>query len=225
MQMQGNGQVKLLVVECNSDMTMRATAKWDGELATASLPALLGDGRFVITIDPKQGGQTYQGIVSLDGDTVAEVLQNYMSRSEQLATRLWLASNLEHTAGMLLQRLPGDDHGDEDAWNRAQQLGATITSQELLGLPAVEIIRRLYHEEDIRVFESHPISFRCSCSRERVADMLRMLGYAEVQSILLERNGIEVGCEFCNRLYVFDRVDAEQLFAAEVITPAGPELH
>jgi len=225
MQMQGSGAVKLLVVECNSDMTMRATAKWEGELAAAPLPDLLGEGRFVITIDPKEGGQTYQGIVSLDGDTVAEVLQNYMTQSEQLDTRLWLAGDGERAAGMLLQRLPGDDHGDEDAWNRAILLGATITQEELLHLPAVEIIRRLYHEEDIRVFESHPISFRCSCSRERVADMLRMLGYAEVQSILAERNGVEVGCEFCNRQYAFDRVDAEQLFAAEVITPAGPALH
>lgn len=225
MQMQGTGPVKLLVVECNSDMTLRATASWEGELVSPRLSDLLGGGRFAITIDPQQGGQSYQGIVDLEGDSVAEVLQNYMTRSEQLDTRLWLAADAGHAAGMLLQRLPGNAHEDDEAWNRAQILGGTVTRGELLALPAVEMVRRLYHEEDVRLFESSPVSFRCSCSRERVTGMLRMLGYDEVKSVVLEQGSVEVDCEFCNRHFGFDAVDVEQIFAAEVMTPAPPARH
>src|SRR5665647_1294850 len=118
---------------------------------------MVGDGRFVITLDPRDGGQTYQGIVALDGDSVAEVLQNYMQRSEQLATRLWLAADEQGAAGMLLQKMPGDgghavgkhDDGqdedrDADMWQRVTMLTDTLQRGELLGLPAVELIRRLY---------------------------------------------------------------------------------
>ncbi len=226
MQMQGSGPVKLLVVECAADMTMRATAKWSGEPSPGPLSRMLGSGRFAITIDPQEAGkQAYQGIVSLEGDTVAQVLENYMARSEQLDTRLWLAADAAHSGGMLLQKLPGGTTEDPDAWDRAIHLGGTISREELLGLPAAEIVHRLYHEEDIRLFEASPVSFRCSCSSERVANMLRLLGYEEVRSILEERGAIEVNCEFCNRHYRFDPVDAEQLFAAAVPLPPGKTLH
>ena len=226
MQMQGSGPIKLLVVECTSDMTMRAIAKWSGELHGADMQTLLGDGRFVMSIDrSSEGQQSYQGIVSLEGSSVAEVLQNYMLRSEQLDTYLWLAADESCASGMLLQKLPGKTSEDADAWNRAVQLGSTITHAELLALPAVEIIHRLYHEEDIRMFEVSPVSFRCSCSRERVSDMLRMLGLAEVHSIIDERGSVEVDCEFCNRHYHFDSVDAEQLFAADVVAQMNLTRH
>jgi molecular chaperone Hsp33 len=225
MQVQGSGPVKLIVVECTSDQTMRATAKWDGELPAGNFRELVGDGRFVITIAPEDAKQTYQGIVALEGDTVAEVLEHYMTASEQLETRLWLASDARQAAGMLLQRVPGPAGTDPDAWNRAVKLTETVTSQELLKLPAREIIRRLYHAEDIRVFEARLVSFRCSCSRERVVNMLRLLGHQEVQSILDERGTVEVNCEFCNRRYDFDPVDAEQVFAADVVTRVGSTRH
>ena len=226
MQMQGSGPIKLLVVECTSDMTMRAIAKWSGELHGPNMQTLLGDGRFVMSIDRSpEGQQSYQGIVSLEGSSVAEVLQNYMLRSEQLETYLWLAADESRASGMLLQKLPGKTSEDADAWNRAVQLGSTITQAELLALPAIEIIHRLYHEEDIRMFEVSPVSFRCSCSRERVSDMLRMLGLAEVRSILDERGSVEVDCEFCNRHYHFDSVDAEQLFAADVVAQMNLTRH
>jgi len=142
-----------------------------------------------------------------------------------LETRLWLAADTQQAAGMLLQRVPGKADPDPDAWNRAVKLGETLTSEELLTQPAREVIRRLYHAEDIRVFEAHVVSFRCSCSRERVINMLRMLGRQEIQSILRERGVVEVNCEFCNRRYAFDPVDAEQVFAAEVVTGAGSTRH
>jgi len=225
MQMQGDGPVQLLVVEATSEHTLRATAKWEGELAQGNVTELLGAGRFVISIVPSGGKQTYQGIVAIEGDSIAQVLEHYMAKSEQLETRLWLASDSQQAAGMLLQKLPAAPTQDEDAWNRAKQLGETIRREELLSLPAREIIRRLYHEEDVRVFESRPVAFRCSCSRERVTSMLRLLGHDEVKSIIAERNTVEVDCEFCGRHYTFDAVDAEQVFAADVITRAQPTKH
>lgn len=226
MQIQGGGPVKLLVVECGSDLTMRAMAHWQGDLAEGeALPELVGEGRFVITIDPKRGRQTYQGIVDLEGGSVAEVLENYMRRSEQLDTRLWLASDEGGAAGMLLQKLPDGQDADADAWNRAVHLGSTVKPRELLDLPAREIVHRLFHEEDIRLFDSVPVHFGCTCSRERVAGALRMLGYAEVKAILKETGTIEADCEFCNRRYVLDAVDAEQIFASDITASAGHTKH
>ena len=225
LQAQGRGPVTLLFVECTSAGTMRALAQWDGEVAPAPLAQLLGDGRLAITIDPANGGERYQGIVSLEGGTVAQALEDYFARSEQLATRLWLAAGGAQAAGMLLQRLPQDEERDADDWNRAVHLGSSITRNELLGLPAREIIRRLYHEEDIRLFSRRPVSFRCSCTRERVEAVLRMLGHAEIRDILHERGSVEVDCEFCGSHYAFDPVDAEQVFASIHTAPAAPTRH
>jgi molecular chaperone Hsp33 len=225
MQMQGEGPVRLLVVEVTSEHTLRATAKWEGDIESGGIRTLLGNGKFVITIAPESGKQAYQGVVSLDGDTVSEVLEHYMAQSEQLDTRLWLASDESMAGGMLLQRLPEHPEYDEDAWNRATTIGETITKKELLTLPARDIIHRLYHEEDIRLFEERPTAFRCSCTRERVTAMLRLLGREEVQSILAERGHVEVGCEFCGRQYQFDPVDAEQVFASDIQMPAGLTKH
>jgi molecular chaperone Hsp33 len=225
MQVQGSGPVKLLVVECTSDQTMRATAKWDEPLEGTDFRDLVGSGRFVMTIAPEDARQTYQGVVTLEGTDVSGALEHYMATSEQLDTRLWLAADGEHAAGMMLQRLPGSNEADPDTWNRAIQLTHTVTSHELLKLPAREIIHRLYHEEDIRLFEPRVMSFRCSCSRERVVNMLRLLGREEVMSILHEREAVEVNCEFCNRHYRFDAVDAEQIFVAEVVTRPRSTRH
>ena len=131
---------------------------------------------------------------------------------------------------MLLQKVPGPegrdpDGGDPDAWNRAVTLGGTVTGRELLTLPARQVIRRLFHQEDVRVFEARILSFRCSCSRERVVNMLRLLGHAEVRSIVAERGAVDVNCEFCNKHYALDAVDAEQIFAAEVVTPVATTRH
>jgi molecular chaperone Hsp33 len=225
MQMQGRGPVKLVVVEVTSEGTLRATATWDGELPKAPFAELLGGGRFVITVAPTDGTQSYQGVVAMDGESVAAVLEHYMQASEQVQTRLWLACDERQAAGMLLQKLPEDEGSDTDMWNRATQLAATVTTEELLKLPAREVIRRLFHEEDVRVFESTPLAFRCSCSRERVTAMLRMLGRDEVQSVVEELGKVEVTCEFCRKRYTLDPVDAEQVFAAQVQTQAGATRH
>jgi molecular chaperone Hsp33 len=225
MQVQGSGPVSLLVVECTSDRTMRAIAQWDGEVPDAPLSELVGDGRLAVTIDPLKGRELYQAIVELEGLSVAEAFENYFARSEQLATRLWLASDTRQAAGMLLQRLPDSPLSDDEAWIRAVHLGSTITRKELLALPVAEIIHRLYHEEDIRLFSRMPVSFRCSCSRRRVETVLRMLGRDEVHSILAEQGSIRVDCEFCGDSYEFDRIDAEQLLTGVHGTPATTTRH
>ncbi len=114
---------------------------------------------------------------------------------------------------------------DRDAWDRAVHLGGTLTAQELLGLPGGVIIRRLYPEEDVRVFDPVPVVFRCSCSRERVAAMLRMLGHEEVRAALDEQGKIDVQCEFCNQHYGFDEIDVAQLFVAGAVAPGGSSRH
>lgn len=226
MQIQGSGPVSLLVVECTSDLALRAVAKWQGETAdNATLAELAGAGHFVITLDPGAGKKAYQGVIALEGETVAEVLEHYMARSEQLETRLFLAADEGGAAGMLLQKMPGMHEDDQDAWNRAVLLGGTLAAGELLVLPAQAIIRRLYHADDVRLFDPVPLCFRCSCSHQRVAAMLHMMGRDEALAILDEQGAIEVRCEFCNQLYVFDAVDAEQLFVAEIIAPAGQTRH
>ncbi|HYC45695.1 MAG TPA: Hsp33 family molecular chaperone HslO [Burkholderiales bacterium] len=226
LQLQGDGPVKLIVVECTSEQTLRATAKWSGELDDASgFADLIGGGRFVITLVPGEGKQSYQGVVEIDPAGVAASLEHYMERSEQLETRLWLAAGNARAAGLLLQKLPGLDDPDDDRWNRATKLAATITQPELLELPTANLLHRLYHEEDIRLFDPRPVSFRCSCSPDRVSAMLRMLGYAEVRSILDERDAVEVTCEFCNRAYRYDSVDAEQIFAASHPARAASTRH
>lgn len=224
LQIQGRGAIRLLVVECSGDLKLRATAKWEGPLH-GSLPELVGDGRFVITLDPRDGKQVYQGIVALEGNSVAEILQNYMTRSEQLETRLWLAADEYAASGMLLQQLPEQAAGDGDAWPRMIQLTDTLRGDELLQLPTQELLHRLYHEEDVRLFEAQPVFFHCTCSRENVGQMLRMLGAEEVEAVLTEQETIEVHCEFCNHRYEFDKVDAAQLFSGAVPVKPGKTRH
>ncbi|MBI5918606.1 MAG: Hsp33 family molecular chaperone HslO [Nitrosomonadales bacterium] len=217
LQIQGRGAVRLLVVECSGDLNLRATAKWEGDLATGTPAELIGDGQFVITLDPQDGGTPYQGIVPLEGASVAAMLENYMGRSEQLATRLWLAADGEVAAGLLLQKLPDQPEQDADAWSRATQLADTLKVEELLKMPAPYLLHRLYHEEDIRLFDAQPAAFACSCSRDNVARMLKMLGRDEVEAVLEEQGSIEIHCEFCNQRYVFEVEDVEQVFTEETM--------
>lgn len=229
LQIMGKGAVKLLVVECSGDMKLRATAKWSGDLTQGSFADLIGDGQFAITLDPKNGTQPYQGIVEINGECVADILQNYMKQSVQLDTHLYLAADGLHAAGMLLQKLPEtDDHTtqqDTDNWERAVILAATLKFEELLSLSSKTIIERLYHEDDIRLFDAQKVSFSCSCSRDNVARMLQMLGREEADSILAERDEIEVHCEFCNQRYEFDKVDTEIMFVGTVVMPPSESRH
>lgn len=225
LQLHGSGPVKLIVVECSAAQAMRATAKWEGDLPADGLRALLGNGRFAIHLVPDAGRQSYQGVVALDTDSIAAAIEHYMATSEQIETRLWLACDDNRAAGLLIQKLPEYESADVDAWPRAGLLAATVTADELLGLAAHDLLRQLFHEEDLRVFEPRPVFFRCSCTRERVTDMLRMLGQDEVRAVIAERGEVEVHCEFCNRRYAFDAVDSEQIFARAIAASAEKTRH
>ena len=229
MQIHGDGPVRLLVVECDAELQMRATAKFDGEVTindVATLTELVnidGNGRFVITLDPKDklpGQQAYQGVVPLDGDSVASIIENYMMRSEQLDTRLWLAADNSVSRGLLLQKLPatgGIDvpiDNDLTVWDRTVMLSSTLQQSELLDTDIDTLMRRLFWEETIRVFDPKHPTFRCSCNRERVGNMLKMLGRPEVDSVLEELGMVSIDCEFCGQHYAFDKVDCLQLFIA-----------
>lgn len=235
MQMHGDGPVKLLVVECDSELNLRATAKLVHDAAVnddASLKQLInthGHGRFVITLDPKHkvpGQQPYQGIVPLDGESVAVVIENYMLRSEQLDTKLWLAADGQVARGLLLQKLPkeggtGAPVSDEaETWNRTVTLASTLKEEELLSTDISTLMRRLFWEETIRVFEPGHPNFQCSCNREKVGNMLKILGKEEIESALLDLGQLSINCDFCGQLYEFDAVDCAQLFAAESQTDA-----
>jgi molecular chaperone Hsp33 len=235
MQIHGDGPVRLLVVECDSELRMRATAKVaDGASVAddATLGELLNPGgkaRFVITLDPADkmpGQQPYQGIVPLDGEDMATVIENYMLRSEQLDTRLWLAADDSVARGLLLQKLPRHSGKDDqvkqaseadelETWNRAVVLASTLKQEELLSTDIQTLMNRLFWEETIRVFDpAHP-QFHCSCTREKVGNMLKMLGREEVDGALDELGQLAIDCDFCGKHYSFDKVDCAQLFVAD----------
>ncbi len=225
LQLQGDGPVSLLLIEATAARTVRGLARWNGDVEGMDFRALVGEqARLMLTIDPGQGGERYQGVVPVERDSLAATLEDYFAQSEQLATRLWLAAGEERAAGMLLQQLPRGG-SDEENWNRDVILGETLTDEELLTLSAQDILHRLYHEEDLRLFDSEPVSFRCSCSRERIETMLRGLGYDEVRSVLEEQGAVSVSCEFCRQEYRLDAVDVERLFAASDQPDVPPTRH
>lgn len=224
LQISGSGPVSLLVVQVTGARTARGLVAWDGDVPKENLSEQFGNGHLVMTIDPGAGKERYQGIVGLEADSIADALADYFSQSEQLPTRLWLSVNDSAVAGLLLQRLPGEEH-DEDAWGRCVMLANTLKDEELLSLEATETLTRLFHEEEVRLFEREPVSFRCSCSRERVANMIVGLGVDEARSIIQDEGGIHVQCEYCNASYDFDTVDVEALFANGETMPQSPSTH
>jgi molecular chaperone Hsp33 len=249
MQIHGDGPVRLLVVECDSELRLRATAKLAPDALIgddATLTTLLnahGNGRFVITLDPQDkmpGQQPYQGIVPLDGDDVATVIENYMLRSEQLDTRLWLGADGTVSRGLLLQKLPRHSGKDEqvvqaseaediETWNRAVILGSTLKPEELLSTDIATLMTRLFWEETIRVFDPQHPQFHCGCTRDKVGNMLKMLGRDEVESALKDLGQLGIDCDFCGKHYAFDAVDCTQLFASaaavETLIPASDVKH
>ncbi|WP_230209952.1 Hsp33 family molecular chaperone HslO [Solemya velum gill symbiont] len=212
MQVEGDGPMRTLIAQANSDNTVRGLAHYDDSFETAAgFSELVGQGRMVITIDA-QGSERYQGIVELKGDSIAETLKTYFTQSEQLPTQLWLTSIDGMAAGLLLQKMPSE-HGGEEEWEHLVALAETLTDEELLSLPFETILYRLFHEERVLVFDSEPVAFRCSCSRERIASALLNMGKEEVESLLEEMDVVETHCDFCMAKYNFDAVDVAALFS------------
>lgn len=223
LQAQGEGPIRTLVAQATHEGTVRGLARWEGEIEAGDLQALFGKGQLVLTINAKNRDR-YQGIVPLEGAGIGAALEGYFASSEQLPSRFWLAVSDKRAVGLMLQRLPGPTD-DEDDWNRAVMLADTVQPRELLQQSTPDLLRRLFHEESLRLFEPEPVAFRCGCSRTRVADNLRALGRDEVDDIIAQQGLIEVTCEFCNRGYRFDAVDARSLFTGVVNATAPPAQH
>lgn len=218
LQASSSGPISTLMVECASDQAVRGIARYEGNMTGASLAELMPDGILAITVDPEEG-QRYQGIVSLEGSTLAECLNGYFENSEQLPTRFRLQADGRTARGLLLQALPADRQPDPEqraaTWEHLNILADTLTAEELVSLDNQTVLRRLFHEEDVRLFEPRPVRFECSCSVERSGNALVSLGHEDAMALLAEQNGeIEIDCQFCNARYLFDRARVEELFHA-----------
>lgn len=233
LQFEGPGPVRLMLAQCTHRHAIRGVARHD-ELPPHALTAqgLFGDGKLAVTIEQDAGSERYQGVVPLVTERLADCLEQYFDRSEQLPSRLLLAAGPDRAAGLLLQRIAMGETGTEveraeadDAWRRIGLLASTVSAKELADLPCRDLLRRLFPEDDIRLFEGTPVYFQCTCSRERVAGILQALGGPEVYALLEERGDVEVRCEFCNRAWRFDAVDVAGLFSPGSTQPAPPGLH
>jgi len=226
LQLTGDGPMSMLVVQCSNRREVRGLAKWRGDVVGSGLGALAGSGRMAITIESGEERRRYQGIVPIVGDCLSESLEAYFRQSVQVPTRIWLNSDPSGVAGMLLQRVPeARDDASEAAWQHVQALADTLAMDELGDLGDEEILRRLFDQEDLRVYDPGTVDFRCSCSQERVETTLRTLGREEIAKLLAEMGHIEVRCEFCNDRYRFDADDAGSLFGGASSIEPPPTLH
>ncbi|OCL24838.1 Hsp33 family molecular chaperone HslO [Gilliamella apicola] len=218
-QLQGDGPLSLAVVNGNDQQQLRGVARVKSDIANnATLKEMVGNGYIVITITPKNG-ERYQGIVGLESDTLIGCIENYFMQSEQLPTRLFaktgVYNNKPVAAGILLQILPGNEN-TSDSFEHLCTLTQTITSDELFELSTEEILYRLYNQEQVRLFETHNVTFKCSCSRERCEDSLMTLPANEIDQMLKEDGGkIDIHCDYCGKHYVFDAIDIAQIRAKQ----------
>ncbi len=224
LQVQGDGPLPTLVAQANNAGEIRGLAHADETLGTETkFSELLGAGRLVMTVDA-QGGKRYQGIVQLGGEQLSDVLDTYFEHSEQLKTRILLAANNERATCFLLQLLPGTDNENSgDNWQHAKILSDTLTEPELLELNVEQILHRLFHQQEVQVYEPAPLVFRCRCSREKVIPAIVQMGYDEAMLLVEEQGEISANCEFCNQAHQFDRVDVAGLFKAHTKAPARPQ--
>ena len=220
LQLQGKGLVNLLVAQCTHDFRVRAMARHEPIDGEPGFRSLTGEGQIVVTVEATDRASSYQGIVPIAGESLSETLEAYFYQSEQLPTRVRLASTPGVVSGMLVQRIPGEGGKQVTADPAALEAAWMKTDHAMLGLPARELLEgdvesRLVHmfgADEVRVFSGHDVKFECRCSRERVANVLRSLGAEEVRSVIAEQGAVTVTCEFCQKPYKFDPIDAEQLF-------------
>ncbi|KTD16003.1 heat shock protein 33 [Legionella lansingensis] len=213
LQFQGDKRLPLLIVQCDHQLRLRAFAKYEDDLQVIEYAEAFLKGQMVLTINQYSQTNAYQSIVPIQSTSMSENLMNYFAQSEQIASRVWLAVNEDRAAGMLLQLMPGQDTLQrEQFWEYAVQLGQTVSEQELLNLDNHTLLYRLYHEAELRLFDSRSAHFQCRCSEEKMKQVIGILGEEEAQKLLQERGQIEVTCDFCNKKYTFDPIDVTMLF-------------
>jgi len=238
LQAKGEGPVTILVVDITSDGAMRGYAQFDraavagtgegSEGPRQQVPRLLGTGHLALTVDQGADTQRYQGIVPLEGATLADCAHAYLRQSVQLDAVIKVAAARSgesggwRAGGLMLQRLAdkgiqrqsGDRDDDEDAWRRAVVLMGSCTPDELVA-PALhphDLLYRLFSEDGVRVFGASPLEMRCRCSRGRVENVLRSFPRAEIET-MKDGDDVVVTCEFCNATYRFDPDAVETLYA------------
>ncbi|WP_447469296.1 Hsp33 family molecular chaperone HslO [Vibrio harveyi] len=214
-QLQGDGPVSLAVINGDHDQKIRGVARWEGDIAEdASLHDMMGKGYLVITIEPKKG-ERYQGVVGLEGETLADVIEGYFANSEQLKTRLWIRTGehegKKHAAGMMIQVMP-DGTGTPEDFEHLEQLTATVKNEELFTLPANELLYRLYNQDSVRLYEPQPVEFHCGCSRERSGAAIITVDKNEIYDILAEEGSISLHCDYCGTSYTFDEPEITELY-------------
>ncbi|MBA3756927.1 MAG: Hsp33 family molecular chaperone HslO [Nitrosomonas sp.] len=219
-QLNGNGPVSMLVLDCNEKLHIRGMAKCIQHIEPQPVSQLLGHGQLLLTLDMPSMRESYQSIVPLDGHNIAEIFEHYFMQSEQLPSRLFLITTHQTTFGLLLQKLPTADQHDPDGWARAEALAATIHDQTLLGLAAEEILTRLFYEETIRIFDPQTVHYGCYDDPAKIYAMLRSLGREEVDSILKEFGEVIINDDMCNRAYRFDALAIDAVFRE-----ADPTIH
>lgn len=204
-QMKGNAShsalIERLVIDCDESLRLRGMACAAPRVPELPASALLGDGQLVMTLDIPELVQPFQSHVPLKGECVADIFEHYLELSEQQATRLLLAADEDHAVGMFLQKLPGADQKDADGWDRVKHLLATVSTQELLGLDVETLLLRVFHQEDVRLFDPRTVSYHCPEDWPKINAMLRSLGAEELQAILDEYGEILVKDDICNREY------------------------
>lgn len=224
LQVQSNGPLSLLLAQTNEQLHLRGLALEKDELPE-QLNTAAPNGRLLIDIDPKGAKQRYQAVTEIVGEQLASTLDHYFQQSEQLPTRLWLFSNGEEAAGLLLQQLPKHEAEDYDEsqehnyWEHLVTLAETLTEEELLGLSSIDVLHRLYHQESVRVYDGEPVCFRCTCSIEKMERAIRQFDRKEIESILTTSKFVEVNCDFCNHSYQFDRVDVARIYSSGTQVP------
>lgn len=227
MQVRGKGPIHLLVIQITNDGSVRGLARWDTVPNSAQLIEAFGeDARMIITIEAKKQAEPYQGIVPLEGECLAEALENYFKTSEQLPTRLYLAVSETSASGLLVQKLPTGEatSHDIDGWQRSTILCSTLSDHELCTDDSHTLLHRVFHEEQVRLFDPTDVRFHCSCSKERTDAMLIGLGRAEVDDIVEEQGKVEITCEFCDAAYNYDAVDVGALFAVAALGGAAAAI-
>lgn len=219
------GNLRLLFAECTSEGHLRGVARIDEADGASGINLLDRGAQLAITIENRNSDTRYQGLVPVEAPALSGAFEGYFARSEQLPTRIVLAASAGRCAGIMLQQVAGEGGlpatSDSDGWNRAGHLLATLTEHELLDLPVETLLLRLFHEEDVLLQQKRELSFKCSCSPERVAGMLRSLGSDEVDAAMAENGEMKITCEFCNRVYRLDQVDIAALFAGQPLAPGS----
>ncbi len=227
LQLQGKGLVNLLVAQCTHDFRVRGMARHEPIGGEAGFRSLAGEGQIVVTVEATDRASSYQGVVPITGDSLAESLEAYFRQSEQLPTRVLLAASAGVVAGMLVQRIPGvggtqaqiDDTALDAAWQKADDAMSGLAGATLLEDDVEQRLVNMFGIDEVRVFSGHQVTFECRCSRERVANVLRSLGVEEVRSVIAEQGACTVTCEFCRKPYKFDAIDVEHLF--DEVAPRG----